>query len=99
MYYFNQTRMKNTPLPSLEGMVPRGRSMTSSEITEKVSEIISDVIDGAEGIKLSELEEVLKMYSKYRKCPIDLDIDSQELSNFTERSLKLEILAILSEMI
>lgn len=91
--------MKNTPLPSLEGMVPRGRSMTSSEITEKVSEIISDVIDGAEGIKLSELEEVLKMYSKYRKCPIDLDIDSQELSKFTERSLKLEILAILSEMI
>lgn len=91
--------MKNTPLPSLEGMVPRGRSMTSSEITEKVSEIISDVIDGAEGIKLSELEEVLKMYSKYNKCPIDLDNDTQELSKFTERSLKLEILAILSEMI
>lgn len=92
--------MKNTPLPSLEGMVPRGRSMTSLEITEKVSEIISDVIDGAGGgIKLSELEEVLKMYSKYNKCPIDLDNDTQELSNFTERSLKLEILAILSEMI
>lgn len=98
--------MKNTPLPSLEGMVPRGRSMTSLEITEKVSEIISDVIDGAEGIKLSELEEVLKMYSKYRKCPIDLDIDSQELSKFAEETLKLaegtfklEILAILSEMI
>lgn len=92
--------MKNIALlPSLEGMVPRGRLMTSSEITEKVSEIISDVIDGAEGIKLSELEEVLKMYSKYRKCPIDLDIDSQELSKLAERIFKLEILAILSEMI
>lgn len=91
--------MKNTPLPSLEGMVPRGRSMTSSEITEKVSEIISDVIDGAEGIKLSELEEVLKMYSRHNKCPIDLDNDSQELSKFAERSLKFEILVILSEMI
>lgn len=98
--------MKNIPLPSLEGMVPREKPMTSSEIAEKVSEIISDIIDGAEGIKLSELEEVLKMYSKYRKCPIDLDIDSQELSKFAEETLKvweetlkLEILAILSEMI
>lgn len=92
--------MKNiAPLPSLEGMVPRGRSMTPEEISDKVSEIISDVIDGAEGIKLSELEEVLKMYSKYRKCPIDLDIDSQELLKFAEGTLKLEILAILSEMI
>lgn len=91
--------MKNTPLPSLEGMVPRGRSMTSLEITEKVSEIISDVIDGAEGIKLSELEEVLKMYSRHNNCPIDLDNDSQELSKFAERSLKFEILVILSEMI
>lgn len=91
--------MKNTPLPSLEGMVPREKPMTSSEIAEKVSEIISDIINKADGIKLSELEEILKLYFKHRSHPIDLDIDAQEFSKFGKRTLTLEVLAILSEML